>query len=113
MPYEHGGKTIDADKNGYLTDINDWNKELAEVIAATENIELTQRHWDVINYLRDEYINNAGSQPNMRKITKAMKVAWDDSKIDTKAIYQLYPLGPSKQAGKIAGLPESRRKGGY
>jgi tRNA 2-thiouridine synthesizing protein E len=42
-----------------------------------------------------------------------MQSVWDVKKVDTKAIYELFPQGPSKQAGKIAGLPESRRKGGY
>jgi tRNA 2-thiouridine synthesizing protein E len=114
MAHEVNGKTVEADKNGYLVNIEDWSEDVAKIIAVEEGIEeLTQRHWDVINYLRDEYISNAGNQPNMRSITKAMKSAWDDKKVDTKAIYELFPLGPSKQAGKVGGLPESRRKGGY
>ena len=114
MAYEINGNTIEVDGNGFLVNQDDWNEELAAVIAAQEGIdELTQRHWDVINYLRDEYINNAGNQPNMRNITKGMQSVWDVKKVDTKAIYELFPLGPAKQAGKIAGLPESRRKGGY
>ena len=34
-------------------------------------------------------------------------------KINTKTLFDLFPGTPSKQAGKIAGLPESMRKGGY
>jgi len=114
MAYEINGNTIETDGNGYLLNQEDWNEELAAMIAVQEGIEeLTQRHWDIINYLRDEYLNNAGNQPNMRNITKGMQSVWDVKKVDTKAIYELFPLGPSKQAGKIAGLPESRRKGGY
>lgn len=114
MSYEVDGKTIEADANGFLVNIDDWNEAIAAVIAKTEGIdELTQRHWDVINYLRDEYLSNAGNQPNMRNITKTMQDAWGDKKVDTKAIYELFPMNPSKQAGKIGGLPESKRKGGY
>ncbi len=114
MAYEIGGKTIETDANGYLLNLEDWNEEIANFIAEQEGVtELTERHWDVINYLRSEYINNGGNQPNMRNMTKAMQKAWNEKKVDTKLIYALYPKGPSKQAGKIAGLPESRRKGGY
>jgi len=114
MAYELSGKTIETDKNGYLVNLDDWNEDLAKVIAVQEDVDnLTPRHWDVVNYLRDEYINNAGNQPNMRNITKAMQSIWDEKKVDTKAIYVLFPMGPSKQAAKIGGLPESRRKGGY
>jgi tRNA 2-thiouridine synthesizing protein E len=114
MSYEVDGKTLETNANGYLVEIDDWNENVAKIIAVGEGIEeLTKRHWDVINYLRDEYVNNAGNQPNMRKLTKVMQTTWDDKKIDTKAIYALFPMGPSKQAGKISGLPESRRKGGY
>jgi len=114
MAYEIDGKTIETTATGFLVNIENWDEKVAAAIAAQEGIdELTQRHWDVINYLRDEYINNAGNQPNMRKMTKAMQGVWDDKSVDTKVIYELFPLGPAKQAGKIGGIPESRRKGGY
>jgi tRNA 2-thiouridine synthesizing protein E len=114
MAYEVNGKTLETTATGFLANLEDWDENAAKVIAAGESIEeLTQRHWDIINYLRDEYLNNAGNQPNMRNMTKAMQKVWDDKKVDTKAIYELFPAGPAKQAGKIAGLPESRRKGGY
>ena len=110
MAYELNGNSIEANANGYLEDINDWSEELAPVIAITEDITLEERHWDVINYLRDEYINNAGNQPNMRNITKEMKSRWNDKKIDTKAIYVLFPMGPSKQAGKSQVYPKANVK---
>ena len=112
MAIEFDGKTIETSDNGYLISIDDWSKELAEHLADDENIELTDKHWDLINFLREEYINNSGSQPNTRKIVKAMSDAWGE-KIDAKDLYDLFPNDPSKQGGRIAGLPESKRKGGY
>jgi tRNA 2-thiouridine synthesizing protein E len=86
---------------------------LAEVIASQEGIELTDKHWDLINFLRDEYIDNGQNQPNTRTIVKAMSAVWG-TKASQKDMFELFPNGgPSKQAGRIAGLPESRRKGGY
>ena len=99
--------------NGYLADTADWNTDIAKEIAAAEGIgELTQRHWDLINYLRDEFFDNNGHQPNERHMVKAMSDLWGE-KIGTKEIYDLFPMQPSKQATKIAGLPETKRKGGY
>lgn len=112
MSYEVNGKTVEADKNGYLVNIEDWNEDVAKAIAASESVTLTERSWDLINFLRDEYVNNGGNQPNDRNIVKAMSDKWGTS-VQSKDLYELFPMQPSKQAGKIAGLPESRRKGGY
>ncbi|GAB6041361.1 TusE/DsrC/DsvC family sulfur relay protein [Endothiovibrio diazotrophicus] len=112
MAYEVGGKTIECNANGYLNDINEWNEEVAAAIAAAEGVELSEKAWDLINFLRDEYINNGGNQPNDRNIVKAMSDKWGE-KVNSKDLYTLFPMQPSKQAGKIGGLPESRRKGGY
>jgi len=112
MAIEFEGKSIETTPGGYLVNHEDWSKELGEVIAKEEGLELTEKHWDLINYLRDEYINNAGNQPNTRAIVKAMSDKWNE-KIGQKDIYELFPKDPSKQGGRIAGLPDSRRKGGY
>lgn len=112
MSIELNGKTIETDKNGYLVNLEDWSKELAELIAGQEGVTLTQKHWDLIEYLRDEYLNNNANQPNTRHIVKAMSDKWGTN-VSQKDVYDLFPKDPSKQGGRIAGLPESRRKGGY
>ena len=113
MAYESKGKTIETTQTGYLVSQEDWDNGVAEVIAAADDLTLTQDHWDVIEYLRDAYFNRNGEQPNNRAILKAMQEKWPDRKIDNKMLFDLFPGNPSKQAGKIAGLPESLRKGGY
>ena len=60
----------------------------------------------------EEFFENRENQPNTRTIVKAMSDAWGE-KIKQGDLYELFPLDPSKQGGRIAGLPESRRKGGY
>ncbi len=113
MSYELNGETIATTENGFLESTDDWSKELAEVIAAAEGIALTQDHWDVIDYLREAFFEHNGEQPNNRAILKAMQEKWADRKVDNKTLFDLFPGNPSKQAGMIAGLPESMRKGGY
>lgn len=113
MKVEVEGKVIETTPTGFLVNVGDWNEQIAEVIAEQEGISLTDQHWDVINYLRDEYINNGGNQPNTRNMVKAMAKLWNDKSVSAKNLYALFPGDPSKQAGRISGLPESRRKGGY
>ena len=113
MAYEVNGKSIDTTENGYLESPEDWDRDVAAAIAAAEGLELGADHWDVIEYLRDAWLNHNGEQPNNRAILKAMQERWSGRKVDNKTLFDLFPGNPSKQAGKIAGLPESLRKGGY
>jgi len=103
---EVNGKSIEVTDTGYLVNWTDWNEDVARVLAEQESIELSDKHWDVINYLRDEYINNNQNQPMERVVLKDMGKKWG-----TKPT--LFPLAPTKQGTKIAGLPAVRRKGGY
>ena len=111
MALEVNGKSIETDGNGNLTDPHSWNEDVARALAAEDGIELTQEHWDVINYLRTEYTEN-NEQPMERAINKGMSKVWG-RKVTSKDLYDLFPLAPSKQGNKIAGLPYVARKGGY
>lgn len=107
-----GYADLEKTDKGYLVNTADWNEDIAREIAKAEGIELTQKHWDVINYLREEFFENNENQPNERHMCKDMGERWGAS-VATKDLYDLFPMQPSKQAGKIAGLPETKRKGGY
>jgi len=113
MAYEVNGKVLETTENGFLVSQDDWDRSVAEAIAAAEGITLGSDHWDVIEYLRDAYFNHGNEQPNNRAILKAMQDKWTGRKVDNKTLFDLFPGNPSKQAGMIAGLPESMRKGGY
>ena len=104
---------IEKTANGYLVNSEDWSEAIAQEIADADNLgQLSERHWDLIKFLREEFFNNNGSQPNERNMVKAMGAIWGE-KPSTKDLYDLFPMQPSKQATKIAGLPETKRKGGY
>jgi len=112
MAIEVNGKTIETDDNGNLVNPHEWSKDVAIALAAADDVVLTQEHWDVLEYLRDEYTNNNGNQPMERQINKDMSKRWG-KKISSKDLYNLFPLAPSKQGNRIAGLPYVARKGGY
>ena len=112
MALEVDGKTIETTENGYLVNLEDWTQAVGQAIADVDKLEMTEKHWDVVNYLRDEHFNNGGAEPNERTILKAMSKQWGN-KATSKDMYSMFPEMPSKQGRKIAGLPQSTRKGGY
>ncbi len=107
------GKAIETTETGFLENMEDWNEDIGLAIAESEGLSMTERHWDIVNYLRKEYYDNNGNQPNNRVMAKAMAEKWPDEKVNASTLFELFPGTPSKQAGQIAGLPESMRKGGY
>ncbi len=109
MSYVIAGTELETNADGYLLEA-DFNDETVKVIAAAENIELTPAHWLVINYMRDQFREH-GHTPNFRNMLKGVQEFWPEA--DSKALYDLFPLGPAKQAAKVAGLPQPIGKGGY
>ena len=105
MEYQLNGSSFPADEEGYLVDITAWNKELADLIALDEKIEMNDDHWEVVNFLRD-YYEEYQIAPAIRVLTKAVKKSLGADKGNSKYLYELFPYGPAKQACKIAGLPK-------
>ena len=88
---------VSFDAEGFMTDPNEWTPEIAAVLASEEGIdELTDQHWVVINFVRDEF-TKTGQSPTLRSIGKR-------SGVNTKELYALYPKGPAKKVARIAGL---------
>ncbi|MEG6586648.1 TusE/DsrC/DsvC family sulfur relay protein [Dendrosporobacter sp. 1207_IL3150] len=93
------GQEIELDEDGFLVDPGLWNEDIVEYFAKAEDVgDLTEKHWKVINYLRD-YFKKFGIAPMIRKLCK-------DTGFTLKEIYELFPSGPAKGACKLAGLPK-------
>ncbi|MEW5962302.1 MAG: TusE/DsrC/DsvC family sulfur relay protein [Pseudomonadota bacterium] len=105
MSYMLHGNAFEHDEEGYLKDLSIWNKELAELIAQSENIQMTPEHWEVVDFLR-EYYEEYQIAPAIRILVKEMKKKFGNDRGDQKYLYSLFPYGPAKQACKIAGLPK-------
>jgi len=103
-------ESVERTEKGYLVNSNDWNEEIATELFAEEDIEPTQEHWDIVNYVREQTLN--GDEPNERSIMKEMGKIWG-RKVKSKEMYEMFPGMPSKQGLKIGGCPQSTRKGGY
>ncbi|HQR59031.1 MAG TPA: TusE/DsrC/DsvC family sulfur relay protein [Azonexus sp.] len=102
---EVNGKSYETDEEGYLVNLSDWDADVANYIAGTENIDMTDQHWEVINFLR-EYFEEYQIAPAVRVLTKAIGKKLGPEKGTSEYLYGLYPYGPGKQACKIAGLPK-------
>jgi TusE/DsrC/DsvC family sulfur relay protein len=103
--FEFEGKTYETDDDGYLTNLADWSQGVAGYIAQKEDIEMTDAHWEVINFLR-EYYEEYKIAPMIKILIKEMKKKFGPEKGNNAYLYQLYPGGPALQACKIAGLPK-------
>ena len=111
---EVNGKTIELDENGNMVDPTQWDEDVARALAEMDDKfvgELTEEHFDVLNWLREQYFEH-NEQPMERVINKGISKLWG-KKLSSKDLYKLFPLAPSKQGNHIAGLPYVARKGGY
>ena len=93
--------SVDLDAEGFLTDPSQWNEEIALEIARENGIqELTDRHWLVVRFMRDRYLET-GTAPSIRALGK-------ESGVPIKELYELFPKGPAKLAAKVGGIPKPR-----
>jgi TusE/DsrC/DsvC family sulfur relay protein len=93
----YAGISVVCDDQGYLTDLNQWNREVGTEIASEEDIQMTDKHWEVIDFIQDQYRKEVPL--TIRKIGKSGVVS-------IKEFYQLFPNGPLKKASRIAGIPK-------
>ena len=90
-------ENIAVNVEGFMTDPNEWTKEIAEEIAKQEGIEtLTEDHWKIIDFCRETGLAS-GSSPTLRQITTG-------TGLSTKELFKLFPKGPAKKVAKISGL---------
>ncbi len=98
---------IDAptDDEGYLEYLHDWTPGIAQAMAKADACELTENHWEVINFLR-EYYALYETAPAIRILTKQIGQKLGTDKGNSHYLHELFPDGPAKQACKYAGLPK-------
>lgn len=93
----YAGKTVEVTEDGYFTNPADWNEDVAKEMAGEAGIELTEKHFAVLNFLREQF--NSGNALTIRKVGKS-------GIVDIKEFYQLFPGGPLKISSKLAGIPK-------
>ncbi len=91
-------RDIHVDDEGFLTQYDEWDEDLAKVLAANIGIDLTDAHWDVLRFLRDDYADQ-GQTATLRRVTAIGGIA-------TKQLFTLFPQKPAKKMAYVAGLPK-------
>jgi TusE/DsrC/DsvC family sulfur relay protein len=93
----YDGHQVEVNDEGYMLDSEQWNRNIAIAIAKEEGLELSDRHFEVIDYIRGKIRD--GEALSLRKIGKS-------GIVDIKELYQLFPGAPLKKVTKIAGVPK-------
>lgn len=96
-------QTIKIDHEGYLLEPGDWNREVAEVIAKKENIELTDEVWEVVTFVREHFEENQ-CIPEHRRLLQELRARHGKEKATRRYVYDMFPYGYGQQACKIAGM---------
>jgi tRNA 2-thiouridine synthesizing protein E len=91
------GVEVNVSEEGYLEDMSQWNEEIAKEIAGEIGIELTPKHFEVLNFLRKK--TEAKEGLTIRSVGKS-------GIVNIKELYALFPKGPLKFSSKIAGIPK-------
>ncbi len=102
--FEFDGRQIKMHPSGNLVDLADWNEEMAVALARKEGIELTDKHWEVLNFLRSFYFKY-GVTPMVKILLKHMREELGQQAVNRDDMYRLFPQGPARQGSRIAGLP--------
>jgi len=96
---EIDGRAFEVDGDGFLSDPNQWNREVAELFAQYDGIvQMNEKHWAVVDVIRKNW-EEKGMAPMVRVICK-------ETGLRLKEIYELFPLGPARGACRVAGLPK-------
>ena len=101
MSYQLNGTTIEHDEEGFITDISLWSKDLAGLIAEDEDIDMSDDHWEVVNFLRN-YYEEYQIAPAIRVLTKAIKKTLGPEKGNSQYLYELFPYGPANPIGRAS-----------
>jgi len=92
------GHDVHVDEEGFLTEYEEWDEDLGKVLAAQIGIDLTDEHWKVIRFLREDYT----SQRETATTRRVQAVGG----IPVKQQFTLFPKKPAKKMAYIAGLPK-------
>jgi TusE/DsrC/DsvC family sulfur relay protein len=92
------GHEVHVDEEGFMTEYDEWSDELGQQLATNIGIDLTDRHWEAVRFLRSDYAEQ-GETATLRRVSTM-------GGIPTKELFQLFPKKPAKKMAYIAGLPK-------
>jgi TusE/DsrC/DsvC family sulfur relay protein len=97
MDTQVSAPVLATNEEGYLKNYKEWTEDWAREVAVQNHVELTEKHWAVLRWLRQK--QEEGVALTIRKVSNS-------GLADIKQFYQLFPGGPLKISSKIAGIPK-------
>ena len=97
---EIAGKPINVNEEGFLTKYDEWDEEIAKVLAAQIEVEMTEAHWNIIKFLRADF-KTQGETATARRVQSV-------GGVPVKEQFVLFPKKPAKKMAYIAGLPKPK-----
>lgn len=94
------GHEVNVDEEGFMTVYDEWSEDIGTALAANIGIDMTEKHWDVIKFLRDDFASE-GETATLRRVATVGGIA-------TKELFQLFPKKPAKKMSYVAGLPKPK-----
>ena len=95
---ELAGRQVHVNEEGFLTEFDEWDEDLAKVLAEAIGVELTERHWELLRWLRADF-KETGETATTRRLQTA-------GSFPVKEQFELFPKKPGKKMSYIAGLPK-------
>ncbi len=91
---------LPVNAEGYLVDYNAWTREWANEVAQTNGITLTDKHWAIVKFLREDYAI-MGETATLRRVSTQTGTA-------VKDLFTLFPVKPAKKMAYVSGLPKPK-----
>ena len=92
------GHDVQVDAEGFMTEYDEWDEEVGTALAAQIGIDMTDEHWQVIKFLREDFAEE-GQTATIRRVANV-------GGIPTKQLFMLFPKKPAKKMSYVAGLPK-------
>ena len=97
---EVAGKQVHVNEEGFLTEFDEWDEEIAKSLAKQIEVEMTDAHWKIIEFLRKDY-KVVGETATARRVQTV-------GGVPVKEQFVLFPKKPAKKMAYIAGLPKPK-----
>jgi tRNA 2-thiouridine synthesizing protein E len=97
---ELAGKQLHVNDEGFLTEYDEWDEQVGALLAKQIDIEMTDAHWKVIRFLREDY-EREGETATSRRVQTV-------GGVPVKEQFVLFPKKPAKKMAYIAGLPKPK-----
>ena len=94
------GKEVHVNEEGFLTEYDEWSQDIGAELAKNIEIEMTDEHWALITWLREDY-KVKGETATTRRVQTV-------GGVPTKKQFELFPKKPAKKMSYVAGLPKPK-----